>query len=589
MMQFSPRFLDEIRSRITLSELIGRKIKVTRAGREFKACCPFHKEKTPSFYINDEKNFYHCFGCGAHGDVVGWTMQYENRSFPEAIEQLAGMAGLEMPKASPQEVQQARQEKDLYQLMEKAAAFFEEQLYSPRYKEAYEYISGRGFADETLSAFRVGYAPPERTILYEHLQELGFEDRQMEECGLIRKDKTGKPYSFFRERIMFPVTDKRGRIVAFGGRILPDHLRPPQRGDYVPAKYMNSSDTPLFHKGRMLYGAAHASYAAREGEPLIVAEGYLDVIACWQAGFKGAVAPLGTALTEDQIIELWRMSIDEIKSPYLCFDGDEAGRRAASRAVERIMPLLQPAQSVKIIFLPEGEDPDTLIKTQGSRAFQSVLDKGLDLVDFIFDQEVHGKQFKTPEERAALEKKIEEITAQITDRNLQYHYRDRLREKVKSLFQSQRASYHKAGQRSALYQGKKNPASQITISAPQQDRESLIYRILFCAVITHPEIFDEVEERIGQLSIQHIPLKKIRNALFSLFEGQINLDFEEVKRHLVSIGLESELAYIVNDSVFTHGGFNLETDAAIILSKWNSFWGLIEAHAEQSERIRTSI
>ena len=182
-------------------------------------------------------------------------MQYENRSFPEAIEQLAGMAGLEMPKASPQEVQQARAEKDLYQLMEKAAAFFEEQLYSSRYKEAYDYISGRGFTDETLRAFRVGYAPPERTALYVHLKELGFEDRQMEECGLIRKDKTGQAYSFFRERIMFPVTDKRGRIVAFGGRILPDHLRPPQQGDYVPAKYMNSSDTPLFHKGRMLYGS----------------------------------------------------------------------------------------------------------------------------------------------------------------------------------------------------------------------------------------------------------------------------------------------------------------------------------------------
>ncbi|MCB9973686.1 MAG: DNA primase [Rhodospirillales bacterium] len=338
-MNITPRFLDELRNRILLSELVGQHVRLTRAGREFKGCCPFHKEKTASFYVNDDKQFYHCFGCGAHGDVIGWTMQHGNRSFPEAIEQLAAQAGLEMPKQSPQDIKQAREEKNLYQLMEDATAFFEEQLRDLRHKPSYDYILGRGLTEETLSAFRVGYASEDRQALYHHLKTKGYTDAQMMEMGVIRKDKKGQPYAFFRERIMFPVSDRRGRIVAFGGRILPDHLRPPDQSGYTPAKYMNSIDTPLFHKGRMLYGAAHAAYAAREGAPLIVTEGYMDVIACWQAGFRGAVAPLGTALTEEQILVLWRLSMEEVKAPVLCFDGDEAGRRAAMRAAERRCPL----------------------------------------------------------------------------------------------------------------------------------------------------------------------------------------------------------------------------------------------------------
>ncbi len=591
-MKLSPRFLDEIRARVVLSELIARKIKLTRAGREYKGCCPFHKEKTASFYVNDDKQFYHCFGCGAHGDVIGWTMQYENRSFPEAIEQLASVAGMELPKASPEEARQARQEKDLYQLMNQASLFFEEQLYSTPHKAAYDYISERGLSEDTLSAFRVGFASADRSALYEHLKSHGYQDRQMEECGLIRKDKNGKPYSFFRERIMFPVTDKRGRIVAFGGRILPDHLLQPQQGDFTPPKYINSIDTPLFHKGRMLYGAAHAAYAAREGEDLIVTEGYLDVIACWQAGFKGAVAPLGTALTEDQIAELWRMipSDERIKCPVLCFDGDEAGRRAAIRAVDRVIPLLQPAQSVKIVFLPEGEDPDTMIRNQGAGAFRSVLAKGLDLVDFLFEQETRGHVFDTPEKKSSLEKRLEDITARIADKNLQYHYRTQFREKVKVLLQPQfqtGRSFSAKGKRGG--KGQQYQGISVPISSPQSDSESLIHRILLCAIITHPAIFEDVEERIGSLVIPHPALKKLRDALFSLSDTEIDLDFERVKSHLVSVGLEDELAYTVNDSVFTHGGFHPGIETTIILDKWNSFWGLIEQRAGQSGQIQSPL
>ena len=370
-MYISPRFMAELRDRLTLSEIVGRRVKLTRAGREFKGCCPFHNEKTPSFYVNDDKQFYHCFGCGAHGDAVGFVMQNSNISFIEAVEMLAGEAGLEVPQQTPQEIQKAKQQKDLYDLMEAATQFFEEKLYRPAGKEALQYLQQRGVKEDSLSSFRIGFAPDDAQALYRHLRKEGYSEEQMIESSLIRPSKKGgDPYAFFRERVMFPVTDRRGRVVAYGGRILPDHLRAPDRGSFKPPKYMNSSDTPLFHKGRMLYGESHARQAASDGELVIVVEGYLDVIACFEAGWRGAVAPLGTAMTEDQIASLWKMIPDDRKVPVLCFDGDEAGRRAAARACERILPLLKPNHSARIAFLPEGQDPDSLIKAQGKKAFE---------------------------------------------------------------------------------------------------------------------------------------------------------------------------------------------------------------------------
>ncbi len=577
MSTFTPRFLDEIRNRLVLSEAIGRKVRITRAGREFKACCPFHKEKTPSFTINDDKGFYHCFGCGAHGDIIGWTMQYENRSFPEAIEQLAAQAGLEMPKQSPQEVKQAREEKNLYQLMDEAALFMEEELRNIRHKAAYDYITGRGLTEETLRAFRIGYASEDRKALYDFLKSKDYTDKQMMEAGLIRKDKNGAPYSFFRERIMFPVTDKRGRIVAFGGRILPDHLLLPNRGNFTPPKYINSTDTPLFHKGRMLYGAAHASYAAREGESVIVTEGYLDVITCWQAGLRGAVAPLGTALTEEQIIELWRMIPEETKVPILCFDGDNAGRRAGLRAAERALPLLKPGHSLKFMFLPEGEDPDTYIRKKSAEAFRALLSQAEPMVDFLFQQETKGKALTTPEERAGLNQKLEEYVKRIPDRDVQYYYGRAFREKTSALF---RASFTpKRG-------GYQPPPLQIAtkLQKPNQSQKNLLERILLSAVIKRPELFHDVEERLGTLDFSHSALNKIRNGLFDALDTEIKLDFEDLKSHLISVGLEGELSYTLNDSVLTHAGFIREcTEYADLLQNWNKYWKAIETRVEQGE------
>ncbi|HPF79020.1 MAG TPA: DNA primase, partial [Alphaproteobacteria bacterium] len=384
-MSIPPRFMEELRSRLTLSDIIGRTVRLTRAGREHKGCCPFHNEKTPSFTVNDDKQFYHCFGCGAHGDVIGFTMQNGNLSFIEAVEALAAEAGMQVPAQSPQEIEKSKKEKSLYSLLEDATRWMEGQLRDPSNKEAYRYIVERGNTDEELSNFRVGYAPSDGQAVRKALQALGYSDAQMIEAGVLRAGKSGRePYAFFRERIMFPVTDRRGRVVAFGGRILPDHLRPPDQGDYTPAKYMNSSDTPLFHKGSQLYGEPRARQAAIDGQDIIVVEGYVDVMACVKAGYAGAVAPLGTALTEEQIMVLWRMIPDQRKVPILCFDGDNAGRRAAARACERILPLLKPDHSARFAFLPDGQDPDSLVNGQGKKALQSVLEAAMPLVDFIW-------------------------------------------------------------------------------------------------------------------------------------------------------------------------------------------------------------
>ncbi|MFA7457206.1 MAG: DNA primase, partial [Micavibrio sp.] len=409
-MAIPPRFLDELRSRITLSDVIRKSVRLTRAGREFKGCCPFHNEKTPSFYVNDDKQFYHCFGCGAHGTVIDFAMRHDNLTFPEAVETLAALAGLQVPKSAHEDIERAKLEKSLYTMMEDAARWMEEQLRLPANRAAMDYMLERGLSEEILSSFRVGYAPDDRQAMRSYLASRGYTDAQMIEAALIRPASEGgrEPYAFFRERVMFPVPDRRGRVVAFGGRALPDHLRAPTRGDYTPAKYMNSSDTPLFHKGRMLYGEPHARKAAADGMPVIVVEGYLDVIAAHRAGFKGAVAPLGTALTEAQISVLWKMIPQDSKVPVLCFDGDEAGRRAASRACERILPMLKPSHSARIAFLPEGEDPDTLVRAKGAQAFEAVLGAALNLVDFLWQDLTAGKSLDTPEERAGLVKSLED-------------------------------------------------------------------------------------------------------------------------------------------------------------------------------------
>ncbi len=558
-MTITPRFMDELRTRLTLSDIVGRQVRLTRAGREFKGCCPFHTEKTPSFYVNDDKQFYHCFGCGAHGDVIGFVMQNGNRSFIEAVEELANEAGMEVPKASPQEVKQAQKKKGLHSLLEEATRWMEKQLRLPENAEAYRYMKERGNSEEQLNNFRVGYAPSDPQAIRKAMQALEYTDKDMIEAGVLRASTKGKePYAFFRDRIMFPVQDRRGRVVAFGGRILPDHLRPPDRGDYVPAKYMNSSDTPLFHKGGMLYGEPRARQAAIDGQEILVVEGYVDVMACVKAGYNGALAPMGTALTEEQVMVLWKMIPSQRKIPILCFDGDNAGRRAAARAVERILPLLKADHSARIAFLPDGQDPDSLINGAGKKAFENVIQSAMSLVDFIWMFHTQGQEFTTPEARAGLTKTLENQALQIPDRDVQHYYRQDFREKINQAFgRSYGGGNAYSGGAKKPYQDwkNKNKAHNQGVVSIKRPQFTGAQNKLLAAFLNHPQLMDYYEEEIGLLEIQHARLDALRQAMIDILLNAAELKAAELHKSLEEQGFQSELRGLLNHNLYALARF----------------------------------
>ncbi len=413
-MAFPPEFVEELRNRITLSEVIGRKVALKRKGREYAGLCPFHNEKTPSFWVNDQKAFFHCFGCGAHGDAIGFTMRIEGLAFPDAVEKLAQDVGLAVPVATPQERERAQAAATLHTVASLAARWFEQQLRMPGGRAGLDYLHGRGLSDDTIERFQLGFAPDNREALQATLKRDNVTEQQMVDCGLvIRPDEGGRaPYDRFRGRVMFPIHDRRGRVIAFGGRVI---------GPGEP-KYLNSPETPLFHKGDNLYCLHLAREAAAKDRPIIVAEGYMDVIALHVAGFDGAVAPLGTALTEGQLALLWRMA-DE---PYLCFDGDNAGKRAAQRAAERALPLLTPGKSLRFVGLPPGEDPDSLIRKGGRAAFEAALKDARPLVDIVWEIETLGQRDDTPERRAAIRAALRQRAATIADPVVRELYRTEL-------------------------------------------------------------------------------------------------------------------------------------------------------------------
>ncbi|WP_065750896.1 DNA primase [Bradyrhizobium paxllaeri] len=424
-MRFTPQFLEELRARLPVSEVVGRRVKLKKAGREFKGLSPFQQEKTPSFTVNDQKQFYHDFSTGKHGNIFDFVMETEGVSFPEAVERLASMAGMPLPAATPDAARHEQRRKTLHDVMELAAKFFADTLASRNGAKARGYLGDRAITPATQLQFRLGYAPPDRFALKEHLGAQGISTEDMVEAGLlIGGDDIPVPYDRFRDRVMFPITDARGRVIAFGGRALEKD---------VPAKYLNSPETPLFHKGDNLYNLATARQATHNGAPLIVVEGYVDVIAMVTAGFGGAVAPLGTALTENQLALLWRMA-DE---PILCFDGDRAGQKAAYRAADLAMPNLAPGKSLRFALLPEGQDPDDLARTGGRVAIEEVISAARPLADMIWSREIEGGTFATPERRAALEARINELSNGIRDEVVRRYYRQDLAERLQRTFAPQ--------------------------------------------------------------------------------------------------------------------------------------------------------
>ncbi|MGH6859968.1 MAG: DNA primase [Phyllobacterium sp.] len=534
-MRFPPSFLDEIRERVPISSVIGTRVsfdrKKTNAPKgDFWACCPFHGEKSPSFHCEDRKGRYHCFGCGVTGDHFRFLTELEGLSFPEAVQRVADMAGVPMPARDAQAEMREAKRATLYDVMEMATAFFEEQLQAAGGAKARAYLRDRGLNAATQQAFRLGYAPESRNALKEHLAGKGATKEQIEACGLVVHGDD-KPVSFdrFRDRIMFPIEDLRGRIIAFGGRAL---------ASTALAKYMNSNETELFHKGRVLFNALRARKAAQPqaGQParaIIAVEGYMDVIALAQAGFAHAVAPLGTALTEDQLDLLWRMSPE----PVLCFDGDNAGIKAAHRAIDLALPVLKPGYSLRFAVLPEGKDPDDLVKTLGPQAFQDILNEARPLADMLWTRETSAGIFDTPERRAELEARLRQMTAQIGDENVRRHYAQDVRDRIQQFFGSGQRSgdrryngeggarHYGVGQQGGFgprgrgaangrYAVSDSLARSVlvkTTSAAPPLRETAILMTLF----NHPRLIEDDFETVVRLEFSHPDLKRFHAAMLN--------------------------------------------------------------------------
>ena len=705
-MAFPPQFLEELRVRLALSDVVGKRMRLLRAGREYKAPCPFHHEKTPSFYVNDQKGFFHClaaetgvilkdgvrpigslagttqtvltrggvwvpavfkaygvqklhritlsrnglsktlfatsghrwfvrgvkrdvlttellvghrleavlpqarksveelcwtvvsveetdreeevycaevpgehafaledniltgncFGCGAHGDIIGFVMRHDNMAFPEAVETLASEAGLPVPRPTEEDRQRYERRKTLNDLIEQACRWFEQQLTAPAGRAGLDYFRRRGLDDETIARFRLGFAPADAGALRQHMLKQGFSDEDMVTAGLLKRPDDGRaPYSFFRNRVIFPVADRRGQVVAFGARLL--------EGD--GPKYINTADTPLFHKGTLLYGLSRARQAAGDGQPVIVAEGYMDVIALVRAGFEGAVAPLGTALTETQIQELWKLIPGNEKEPYLCFDGDNAGRRAAWRAVDRILPHLTPGHSARVVFLPEGEDPDSLIRIQGAKAMRAVLESAIPLAEAVWRMETEGKRTDSPETKAAIKAALEARCDQIADRTVQSFYRTEMRRRVDEAFAWKRPAgpaktpwqpgargpnraprRHQVGEPGL----RTSPPADHKRRSPRLLSQELVReKVLLASIINHPELFNEVGEALGMLPFPSGALEDLRQAVIHILSADSGddsgLDAAAVESHLSSAGFDTILASVLSRSIYDHGRF----------------------------------
>jgi len=534
-MAFQPGFLDELRSRISLSGLIGRTVKLVRRGREYAGLCPFHHEKTPSFYVVEDKSFFHCFGCGAHGDAIGFVMRNDNLDFIEAIEKLAGEAGLAVPRATPQERERAQQQKTLLEALEAAAAFYEARLASPAGTRARNYLRERGLDTETIRHFRLGWAPDERQALRRSLSG-DFSESLLIEAGLLRRPSSAaadEPIDYFRSRVMFPIGNRTGRVIAFGGRMI---------GDGQP-KYLNSPESTLFEKGRVLYGwAAARAGLSREspsaGRGVIVTEGYMDVIALHRAGFPTAVAPLGTALTDFQLHDLWRLGSE----PVLCFDGDAAGQRAAARALYRALPFLGTGRSLRFASLPAGEDPDSLIRAEGRTAFEAILDAARPLSDMLWEIELAAKPRNTPERLADVWRRLVSRVELIPDRKVQAEYRNLFYKRFDPRPTASRPRDRIRQGSSAVHDGPPPPPRP-----PQRLQREILFRIL----LHFPGLIVEVAEEFASLDLPEADFDKLRHEILGLEASRPGLDAGTLQQHLVQSGFAATVDALLTPSVDT--------------------------------------
>ncbi len=577
-MAFSPRFLDEIRTRVGLAEVVGRTVRLIKKGREFQGLCPFHKEKTPSFTVNEDKGFFHCFGCGEHGSVFDFVMKTNNISFPESVEQLANEAGLEIPVETPQERQRQIRAKNLFEVVETAAVYYEKLLYMPEGKKALDYLLERGISEISIKNFRVGFSPNSRGGLKTALSRQGISDELMIETGLlIQPDDPSRPaYDRFRGRVMFPITNRRGQVIAFGGRIL---------GEGEP-KYLNSPETPIFHKGDNLYAFSQAVEGARETETILVTEGYTDVIAMNQAGFKNTVAPLGTALTENQLQLLWKT----VSEPILCFDGDKAGQKAARRAAERAIPLLKPEKSLKFILLPDGEDPDSLIKTKGVVVIKEILREAVHLFELIWRVNTFGYRLETPEDRAGLESRLKNIALNIKDKTVQRYYLNTFKSRLWEEFGKNRNNNN-------FSRGKRLQAPQRTSFVPMLEKSGksayidtiwIQQAILIITLINHPLIFDRIGEQLSSLEFSAPDLDKLRQEVLKTLALSPRLEKQALRDHLEKTGFSKLLNDLLGRQVIDHANFaRPDENIDVALKGWEQTLRLFRRN-QLLEEIRTA-
>ena len=521
-MRFPPQFLDELRARLAVSDVVGKRVRLKKAGREWKGLSPFNKERSPSFFVNDQKGFYHDFSSGRHGDIFTFVMETEGIGFLEAVERLAALAGMALPQASEEAEAQASRRRTLYEVMELAAKFFAANLAGRAGAKARGYLADRGLDAATQLKFHIGYAVPERFALKEHLGGLGISVTDMVEAGLlVTADDIPVPYDRFRHRVMFPISDLGDRVVAFGGRALDKDAK---TGVHF-AKYLNSPETSLFHKGAMLYNGAAARKAAHQGAAVIAVEGYVDVIAMVTAGYAATVAPLGTALTQDQLALLWKMA-DE---PILCFDGDAAGVRAAYRAIELALPQLKPGKSLLFASLPAGQDPDDLVRAGGRNAVAEVVAAARPLADIVWTRELENGRFDTPERRAGLEARIHELTALITDETVRRYYREELRARLRDLGRpaaddrrrttgagrpARDKARYPAGHPSAIAcrPSRVLEASSIVRASRVPPREALI----LVAALNHPWLLETEAEQLAGLDFFSRDADRLRRAMLTI-------------------------------------------------------------------------
>jgi DNA primase len=589
--RFDDRFLDEIKSRLRLSDVIGRTVKLRRQGREYVGLSPFTKEKSPSFFVNDDKGFYHCFSSGKHGDLISFLQETERLSFPEAVERLAGEAGVPMPAVDPRGIEEEKKRLSLADWLETAAKWFEAELRRPGGAEARAYLVKRGLPESEWGRFRIGYAPPGRTALKDYLVAKGAKPIEAVEAGLlIAPEDGGAPYDRFRERIIFPIGDARGRLVSLGGRALNPEAK---------AKYLNGPDTALFDKGRTLYGLAEARKILAAAEPsaaapLVVVEGYMDVIACQRAGIA-AVAPMGTALTEEQMELLWRYHPE----PTLCFDGDAAGRRAAGRSIERALPQLKAGRSFRFAIVSGGKDPDDVLREQGPAALKAQLSETTPFVEALFAKEKDVEALDTPERRAALKARLRAAAALIADKDLSGEYRAELMRRFDALFsrEAPSAGGGAGAQRTWRRRDPRLPAYVDAPSTPEGKRgaralsRSLepVPAALALGAINDPHCLDDHLEDLQSHGFGDAALDDLAREIVRLRLSADVLDSEALQRHLAARGYSALLGEI-DKAALKSGAPFLVPDASPTLARshWSQAFALVTRTAALESEIESA-